>query len=166
MSIERIVEEVKAVRGNHGVKTGIVDTLYVLEQFEHEEFSYWYYDFDNVFDYLEDLNERLIEDNPDYEYEDEDCKDWIWRWDGGDCYFSAEECGISNDISVSCYSNEPTGNSGVIIVFSVKLNDNEFSTCAATYFDVDCTCDCNIEYLIYDIIDEVRRECYDEDEEF
>lgn len=162
MSIQRIVEEVEKARGNHGVKTGIVDVLYVLENFEKEEFSYWYRNFDNVFDYLEDLNERLIAENPDYEYEDEDCKDWIWRWECGDCYFSAEEYGISNDISVSCYSNEPTGYDGVIIVFSVKLNNDEFSTCAATYFDVDG--DCNIEFLIGDIIDETRKECYGEEE--
>jgi hypothetical protein len=162
MSIQRIVEEVEKARGNHGVKTGIVDVLYVLENFEKEEFSYWYRNFDNVFDYLEDLNERLIAENPDYEYEDEDCKDWIWEWKYGDCYFSAEEYGISNDISVSCYSNEPTGYDGVIIVFSVKLNNDEFSTCAATYFDVDG--DCNIELLIGDIIDETRKECYGEEE--
>ena len=170
MSIAKIMNEVKAVRGNHGVPTGIVDVLYVLEQFEKEEFWYDMHGFDNIFDYLEDLNERCIADNPDYEYTyeytDEGCKDWIWKWGCGEYYFSAEEYGISNDISVSCYSNEPTGYSGVIIVFSVKLNDNEFSTCAATFFDVYVDSCCDIEYLIWDVINETRKECYDEDEEF
>lgn len=174
MSIAKIMNEVKAVRGNHGVPTGVVDTLYVLEQFEKEEFCYEWQGFDNIFDYLEDLNERLIAENPDYEYTyeytDEGCKDWIWKWGCGEYYFSAEEYGISNDISLSCYSNEPTGYDGVIAVFSVKLNNDEqfstsgdeFSTCAATFFDVNG--DCDIEYLMWDIINETREECYGEEE--
>ena len=156
MSLSKIMEEVKVARGNNVVSEGVVDILDVLAVLENdlgkEEFNYEYYGFNDVFAYLSDINERLMAKD-----EDEDGEDWIWPWGCGDFYLSAEEYGISNDISGRCYSNDKTGDEGVIVVFSIKKDDGEFTSCAGVYFDIQCPTMLNVNFWFYDIISDARN---------
>lgn len=159
MSLSRIMEEVKVARGNNVVPEGVVDILDVLTVFENdlgkEEFNYECYGFNNVFAYLSDINERLMA-------EDGDGEDWIWPWMCGNFYFSAKKYGISNDIEGRCYSNDKTGDNGVIVVFSIKKDDGEFTCSAGIYFDIQCPTMLDVNFWFYDIISDARV-LHDED---
>lgn len=153
MSISRIVREVENVRGNNEIVEGVIDTIDVLNLLGTDfgdEISYWLYA-EDVWKCLDILNEKLME-------EDEDDEDWIWKHGSGEFYMSAEKYNISNDISGSCYSNEKTGDNGVIVVLSVKLDEDKYSSCCAIYFDISYPNSASVEFLIMDAISELELE--------
>ncbi len=126
MSIAKIIEEVKAVRDNHGVPTEVVDVLYALRKYEDD-----CYDGD-CYEYLESENERFMLKQDCTDDEVEDCVYLEGMYD-----MFAKNYNLTNGIRLVMYNANATFAGGVYVILSIAKDESwtEFTEECLLHFE-------------------------------